>query len=492
MERGDALISHSEFRNTEFEWWREAMINFGLLGTYSLERSDTKKVLPSEASVKIFMVKKFKVITLGCKVNQFESESLAKHLQDSNWVPAGADDSADICIINTCTVTQKASMQSRQSIRQAVRANPCAKIIVTGCYADSDPDAIAKIGGVTTIADQKEKFDLPQIILTGDLTQQPARQPRIRQRPFEQLPALGLGNRSRPFLKIQDGCDAFCTYCIVPHIRGENRSMPMNNVMDSLDEIHRSGYRETVLTGIHLGRWGFDLEPATDLVSLIREIRRRKSVERVRLSSIEPGEVTDELIRTVREAQTGPGRICPHFHIPLQSGDNEILERMHRPYDRSQFHNKIDKIHQSIPNAAIGTDVLIGFPGESERAFRNTCDLIAALPITYLHVFPFSPRRGTPAYHYPNPVPPHVIKERCKQLRDIGLQKKSVFYNKFNNKLLEVVIEGKPESKNVGKKGMSENYIPVVLSGPAQPPNQIKKVVVERVSEDLTVLGRPV
>lgn len=437
------------------------------------------------------MGNKFKVITLGCKVNQFESEAMARQLEDSDWISAGADESADVCIVNTCTVTQKASMQSRQSIRQAVRANPCAKIVVTGCYATSDPDTIAGIEGVTSIADQEQKFNLAEKILAGNLSEEPADRKKNPNRPFEHLPALGLGSRSRPFLKIQDGCDAFCTYCIVPHTRGSSRSMPLENVIQSLEEIQRSGYCETVLTGIHLGRWGLDLQPAADLVSLLREIRNRSSVERLRLSSIEPAEVTDHLIQFVRKAQNGPARICPHFHIPLQSGDDEILSRMHRPYDRRLFRNKIQQIHSALPHAAIGTDVLVGFPGESDRAFRQTYELIADLPITYMHVFPFSPRKGTPAYHYPDHISPDLVKERCQKLRELGFIKKSIFYNKFNHEKLEVLIEGKPDAPTGGKKGMSANYIPVLLSGESLPPNRIAKVRIESVTEDLRVMGQP-
>ena len=436
--------------------------------------------------------RKFKVITLGCKVNQFESEALAKQLEDSDWITAGADEPADVCIVNTCTVTQKASMQSRQSIRQAVRANPCAKIVVTGCYATSDPDTIAGIEGVTTIADQMQKFELAEKILAGNLSQEPADRKKIRNRPFEHLPALGLGSRSRPFLKIQDGCDAFCTYCIVPHTRGSSRSMPLENVIQSLDEIHRSGYCETVLTGIHLGRWGLDLQPSSDLVSLLGQIRNHTSIERLRLSSIEPAEVTDDLIQFVCKSQNGPARICPHFHVPLQSGDDEILTRMHRPYDRKLFGDKIRHIHRALPDAAIGTDVLVGFPGESDLAFRQTYDLVADLPITYMHVFPFSPRKGTPAYHYPDPVSPDLVKVRCQMLRELGLIKKSEYYNKFNNKKLEVLIEGKPDARTGGKKGMSENYIPVLLSDASLPANRIAEVRIERVTEDLRVMGQPV
>ena len=437
------------------------------------------------------MGNKFKVITLGCKVNQFESESLAKQLEDCNWIAAEVDETADVCIVNTCTVTQKASMQSRQSIRQAVRANPCAKIVVTGCYATSDPETIAEIEGVTTIADQQQKFGLADKIVAGNLSEVPAGRSKNRNRPFEHLPALGLGSRSRPFLKIQDGCDAFCTYCIVPHTRGSSRSMPSENVIQSLAEIHRSGYCETVLTGIHLGRWGLDLQPASDLVSLLTEIRKRPSVERLRLSSIEPVEVTDDLIQLVRRAQNGPTRICPHFHIPLQSGDDEILSRMHRPYDRRLFRDKIRLIRSALPHAAIGTDVLVGFPGESDQAFQRTYDLIADLPITYMHVFPFSPRKGTPAYHYPDRVSPDLVKERSQKLRELGLIKKSIFYNKFNHQKLEVLIEGKPDVRTGGKKGMSENYIPVLLSGESLPPNRIAEVRIEGVTEDLKVMGRP-
>ena len=438
------------------------------------------------------MPKTFKIATLGCKVNQFESEAIARRLQDSDWAMAGEDEAADICIINTCTVTGKASMQSRQTIRQAVRANPCAKIIVTGCYAESEPDVLNSIKGVSEVVSQGRKFSLPDRILSGALEQACEIQADNDKTGFEHPPALGMGSRSRPFLKIQDGCDAYCSYCIVPYTRGSSRSMPLEDVFSCLSEIHRSGYAETVLTGIHLGRWGQDLVPRIDLLALLQEIRSRKSVDRVRLSSIEPAELSDELIRHVREARTGAGRICPHFHIPLQSGDDGVLERMRRPYTRRIFAERITRIHRALPDAAIGTDVLVGFPGESDAAFQQTFDLVAELPITYLHVFPFSARRKTPAYNFKNKVPNSIIKDRCKELRLLGKHKKSVFYNQFIDKTLEVLIEGRSDDPDCGRKGMSANYIPVVLGRGALPPNKVATVQVECVTEDLTVIGNAV
>jgi len=394
----------------------------------------------------------FSITTLGCKVNQSESDAIARQLQEAGLTPAGKGHTADLCIVNTCTVTGKASMQSRQSVRQAVRGNPGGRVIVTGCYAQTAPEKIAGISGVDAVIGQHRKHCVADLAL-GRTCERSTESHRA----LEALPAVQSG-RGRPFLKIQDGCESFCTYCIVPYTRGPSRSVPPQAVLDSLRQIHANGYAEAVLTGIHLGLYGRDLTPDTDLAALLERIGRESAIHRVRLSSIEPGELSGEILR--QAAGSGrSGRICPHFHIPLQSGDPEILRRMGRPYTPSFFTDLVAEIRSALPDAAIGSDVLVGFPGESEAAFQNTLETVAGAPLTYLHVFPFSPRKGTPAYRFSNRVAASEIKDRCRRLREIGVQKKFEFYRRFIAKPLEVVLETK-----VGDDlwlGTSENYIPV-------------------------------
>ncbi|MDY6791308.1 MAG: tRNA (N(6)-L-threonylcarbamoyladenosine(37)-C(2))-methylthiotransferase MtaB [Thermodesulfobacteriota bacterium] len=434
---------------------------------------------------------KFTITTLGCKVNQYESETIAQRLSDDGqWVILHDKEIADLCIINTCTVTQKASMQSRQAIRQAIRSHPRARIIVTGCYAQTEPEEIKKIKGVHHVIGHFDKHKLPDMILSGKENILPS--PDLKQtiHHFNPMPSVGLGYRTRPFLKIQDGCSDFCTYCIVPYARGASRSLEPKQVLDNIKKIHQAGYHEVVLTGIHLGHYGLDLgQRKLGLLDLLYRIRNSCTIDRIRLSSIEPFELTEDIIKLVAQSGTGPGKICHHFHIPLQSGDDFILKRMHRPYSRSFFIDLVEKIHKLLPDSAIGVDTLIGFPGESNRAFENTYSLIEQLPVSYLHVFPFSPRKGTPAYSYPDRVDSNVIKERCQEMRTLGKLKRNVFYHKFIGQTLDILIEGKQKKSKNLLKGITSNYIPVLVNGKDKLKNTMANVTIDEVNDSNQVFG---
>jgi threonylcarbamoyladenosine tRNA methylthiotransferase MtaB len=440
----------------------------------------------------------FSIITLGCKVNQYESESMAHEMVAAGFKKlerkqAATDKRFDICIINTCTVTQKASMQSKQAIRQVIRSNPEAVVIVTGCLAQTAPEEIQKIDGVRCIVGHADKYRIPAI--ASSMKPDNVSPPELIRRDIRdittyqdmRLPALG--SRTRPFLKIQDGCDAFCTYCIVPFARGPNRSMPMEQVIQHIRHIREAGYHEIVLTGIHLGRYGTDLSPKIDLTYLLKHLCGSESIDRIRLSSVEPLEITPGLIELVTRANKRPGQICPHFHIPLQSGDNEILKQMHRPYQQDDFRKIVLQIIETLPHAAIGADVLIGFPGETEDAFENTFLLLGELPLAYLHVFPFSPRKGTPAARYSNQVAPHIVKERCRKTRELGVQKRRAFLNKFLQQNMEVLVEETRDPHTGMLKGVTSNYIKVLLDGEDRQKNTIQTVHIERLFDDQTLLG---
>jgi threonylcarbamoyladenosine tRNA methylthiotransferase MtaB len=435
--------------------------------------------------------KKFKITTLGCKVNQSESESIARQLADSDMTQVGADEQADIFIINTCTVTGKASMQSRQAVRQAIRSNPRADIVVTGCYAQTAPEEIRQIEGINTIVGHGEKHRIAEMVGSNNCRRCESPESACREHRFQQMPALGYGNRARPVLKIQDGCNALCTYCIVPSARGPSRSLTVEAAIEGITQLENAGYQEVVLTGIHLGCYGHDLNPPSDLLSLLKRIRDTRTIDRIRLSSIEPCEISSELIRFVAQTDSETARICPHFHIPLQSGDNDILRKMHRPYTREFFRRLVREIHRHVPNAALGVDVLIGFPGETEGAFKRTYSLIQELPVTYLHVFPFSPRKGTAAYNYPDRIPAAVVQQRCRKMRQIGNIKKSEFYNKFINKTLEVLIESNNTYFDGYVKGTSSNYIPVLVQSDPNLINSIIQVKVQQVDAKLNVIANP-
>ncbi len=433
---------------------------------------------------------KFFLTTLGCKVNQFESVALAQSLKQYGWLQSTDGKNVDLFIINTCTVTQKASSQSRQAIRKAIRSNPDARIVVTGCYAQTEADKIKKIRGVSHVIGQQDKSKIPRILsgLTEKITRKEidiSSKDQDRQNFFLLHPVTGWTSRTRPFLKIQDGCDAHCTYCIVPIARGRSRSMPFSEVLGNMEELGAAGFKETVLTGIHLGCYGLDLTPKTDLFKLLKAIEEQKSVKRIRLSSIEPRELTKHIIKLA----TNSHNICPHFHIPLQSGDDRILKKMKRPYTAAFFRDLVNQIHVLIPHAAIGVDTLIGFPGETQKVFENTYALIKELPITYLHVFPFSPRKQTPAASYPNQVKPDILKARCSKMRGLGKTKKRAFYKKFIGQTVEVLVEGKRDLKTGYLKGLTSNYIPVLVQGEDKLMNTFINAKIEKLNRNDTVSG---
>jgi len=431
---------------------------------------------------------RFTITTLGCKVNQYESDAIAQRLKNLGYVTVGSEDPADLCIINTCTVTQKASMQSRQAVRQFIRSNPQAQIVVTGCYAQTEPDELKKINGVHHIIGHGDKHNIPDIVLSPPKNlPSPAliRQNILHEQYFKQIPVTVFGSRTRPFLKIQDGCDTFCTYCIVPYARGRSRSMPFESVLKNIHCLKQAGFHEVVLTGVHLGAYGLDLSPQTSLTALLDHIRISNAMDRVRLSSIEPHELTQTIIELIAKTEI----FCDHFHIPLQSGDDRILESMHRPYTSSLFRNLIVKIKDQVPDPAIGVDILIGFPGETEKAFENTYSLIETLPVTYLHVFPFSSRPGTPASRYPQKVPQKTIKTRCEKMRRLGNEKKRIFYETFMEKTVEILIESKRDNATGLLKGITSNYIPVHIAGKDDLFNTMVRVVIEKIEKNNTVFG---
>jgi len=431
---------------------------------------------------------KFKITTLGCKVNQAESEAVALDLLSSKWLTARESEEADICIVNTCAVTQKAAMQSRQAVRRAIRANPNAQIFVTGCYAQTAPQEIKAIDGVNYIVGHGEKHAIGHMIRSGgDRT--PGQAISIcgdirRKRPFASMPIANTVLRTRTFLKIQDGCDAFCTYCIVPYARGRSRSMPLADIVDNIGKLAKAGYREVVLTGIHLGAYGHDLSPVTDLATAMERIKEVRPIERVRLSSIEPFEFTAKVLQQTLNSDI----FCRHFHIPLQSGDAGILKNMGRPYSPQFFGDLINKIHRFLPDAAIGVDALIGFPGESDSAFENTYNLIEKLPISYLHVFPFSARPGTRAANLPDKVDAGISKDRCQRMRILGDEKRMKFYQGFVGQVLPILIETEREASTNLLKGISSNYLPVLIDAGDSLKNKIVDVKIQRL-EGMTLFG---
>ncbi|MDY7030311.1 MAG: tRNA (N(6)-L-threonylcarbamoyladenosine(37)-C(2))-methylthiotransferase MtaB [Thermodesulfobacteriota bacterium] len=390
------------------------------------------------------------ITTLGCKVNKCDSAVIYGLLKRSGYDIVPFHQRADIYIINTCTVTQRADYQSRQLIKRSYRLNPSARIIVTGCYAQRAPQDIKAIPGVDHVVGIGDVGKLVRAI------ECPSERDVLQDTPDV---ATVLPEHTRAFLKVQDGCDSYCSYCVIPHTRGKSRSVSQEEIMRQILRLTESGYKEIVLTGIHLGAYGFDLRPSTNLTNLIRSMDEKSLPCRIRLSSIEPMEFNDDLIDIISSSPT----ICNHLHIPLQSGDDGILKRMRRPYDSIFFKEQTARLISAIPDLNIGLDVIVGFPGETEENFENTVRFIEDLPIGYLHIFPYSRRPGTPAADFSHQVDSRIIKERARIMRRLGNKKKEEFYMGFHGKVLSVLIESKREKETGFLKGFSQNYIPVLV-----------------------------
>ncbi|MCD6353421.1 MAG: tRNA (N(6)-L-threonylcarbamoyladenosine(37)-C(2))-methylthiotransferase MtaB [Proteobacteria bacterium] len=403
------------------------------------------------------------IATLGCKANQYDSEIIREAFEEKNFGIVSFSDVADIYVINTCTVTGKTDYQSRQLIRRAHRINPNAKIVVTGCYAQVAPHDLKKIPGVSLVVGNSDKSKISDLLINTaiDKDTRIVVNPFEKSCPFPEEKIKRFFSKTRFFLKIQDGCNAHCSYCIIPTSRGPSRSMNPKTVLELLRRIGSSGYKEVVLTGIHLGAYGLDLPSPTTLFQLLQQIEKEKPIPRVRLSSIEPNEVDQKLIDLIGSSEI----ICPHLHLPLQSGDNAILRRMNRPYSSEDFRQLIKNVADSIPDLNVGVDVIVGFPGEEECQFQQTFQLIKELPVAYLHVFPFSPRKGTAAARFSERIAGNTVKSRGSLLRILGSEKRRAFYKSYLNKKLRVLIESRREKNRDLLKGFSRNYIPVLVDG---------------------------
>ena len=425
---------------------------------------------------------KIAMATLGCKTNQSDAACLASELVSQGHEIVPFRQAADVYIIHTCTVTQKTDYQSRQLIRRAIAGNPGAQVIVTGCYAQVSPEPLLSIAGVDFVVGVGEQKKIPGIL--GSKT----RRKEIRllsssledERCFEDTRLPRFAERSRAYLKVQDGCNSFCSYCIVPYARGRNRSLPLESALSKARDLASQGFKEIILTGIHLGTYGEDLAPPQSLLHLLQALGGENMDIRVRLSSVEPTEFTPALI----EFLAGSKKVCPHLHIPLQSGDDGILRRMNRNYSGALFETLVNRLVRAIPDLAIGLDVIAGFPGEDGKAFENTVNRIAKLPIAYLHVFPFSARKGTPAASFSGQVPSAVIKVRCQALRGLGEEKRRFFYSTFRGRNLKVLVESKKDCPSGMLRGYSENYIPVLVQAGDEYINQEVEVRVTEVSEE--------
>lgn len=402
-------------------------------------------------------MRKISVVTLGCKVNQYDTAALLNHLPPSEFAKNERfDEPADVYVIDTCTVTHKADSEARNYVYRAKRSNPRGVVIVTGCYAQVSPEQISSMEQVDYVIGNSHKFSsLLGIIRRGEVQSEPkvliSDIFKEKKRKFDTPDIRFFPDRTRAFLKVQDGCNYACTFCVIPRARGRSRSLEADEVISRLKTLARAGYKEVVLTGVHLASYGRDI--GSDLVSLLEEIEECRAVGRVRLSSLDPADTTEELISFVSNSET----VCPSFHVALQSGDKDILRKMRRRYSPEQFLECTDSIRDALPEASIGTDIMVGFPGETQKQFENSRNVAAKSELTYFHVFPYSIRKMTPAANMKDQISPQVKKQRAAELRSLGKTKKENFYRKFIGKTLDAIVESKSNCT-------TKNYMNVKLT----------------------------
>ena len=418
------------------------------------------------------------IATLGCKVNQYESASFQTGFEELGLGLVKMTENPDVCVVNTCAVTAKAGAQSRRLVRKVLREHPKARVVVTGCFSQIASQEIVELAQrpicivgngykhlLVDIAVASQNCDLEMYM--GDIGSR---------KEICDLPVRRFADRTRAYLRVQDGCNRFCSYCIVPYSRGRCRSQSPEKVLEQVGVFAAEGYKELVVTGIHTGAYGHDLSPRMELLDLLKEMARRFPDLRYRLSSLEPTEISDELLDFMAAADC----MMPHFHIPLQSGDDGVLKRMNRRYAGADFAEIVRRCAARLPGAAFGIDVLAGFPGESEAAFRNTYDLLDSLPVTYLHVFPYSPRPGTVAASMTDQIPGPVKDERVAILKQLAHKKKTAFYAQQVGSVQKVLAEN-ARNKYRRMRGFSENYVPVFFKAPAESANQVVSVRIDRV-----------
>jgi len=450
-------------------------------------------------------VSSFYVENFGCRATQADGAAIEQQFRDQGLVRSDAPTEADFVVLNTCAVTAAAEQDARAAIRRIRRQNPDCKIVITGCYAQRAPAELAALDGVSQVVGNSHKHTLAQIALAGtsetnisqnrefipvsDLERSGANRQGHTEIFVSDIfahtqllaaPVFDSANeRTRPNLKIQDGCNNRCSFCIIPSLRGRSRSLPIKDVLREVSQLVEAGYREIVLSGINLGRWGKDLNVerqapwpvwpsearqwTNSFKDLIRAILSHTSIEKLRISSVEPMDWTDSLIQLVAESP----RIAKHAHVPMQSGSDSVLRRMHRKYRPWHYREKIEKIRAAMPDAAIGADVMVGFPGETDAEFEETRRMIGDLPFTYLHVFTFSARPGTPAATMPNQVPVHIARERNRILRELATEKKLAFMRSFVGRELQAITLNVMGEDDDGPwtEALTDNYLKMRVRG---------------------------
>ena len=422
--------------------------------------------------------------TLGCRLNQVDTEEMKGRLEADGFRMASAGEEPDVVVVNTCTVTSRADVSDRQAIRRLARAHPGARLVVTGCWAQTDPDAAAAVPGVHLVVGNADKHRL------GDLLRAPASAlPRLRVSPLADArmappaPRPAASTRSRAFLKVQEGCQHRCAFCIVPRARGRSRSQEPKVILDQVRLLVEAGHPEVVLTGVDMGHYGADLVPRTTLAALLREMVEIPGLRWVRLSSLLPAYFTPELIDVVTSSPV----VAPHVHVPLQSGSDAILRRMRRPYTAAMYRRMVERLLALRPGMGLGTDLIAGHPGEQEADFEETVALVKALPFSYLHVFPYSDRSGTEAARLDGHVDPRTVARRSRRLRELGQDKNRSFRRAMVGAAVEVLVLETRDRATGRLVGLAGNYVEVQFPGPDALMRSMQTVRVTDAGDDGTL-----
>lgn len=426
------------------------------------------------------------IFTLGCKVNQYETEAMAELFENNGYDIVDEDENADVYVINTCTITNLGDRKSRQFIRRAKNKNPDAVIAVVGCYAQTSPDEVMSIEEVDLVIGTKDrnrivelsqqvKENREKINIVADI---------MEQREFEEMEIDDIEGRTRAFLKIQDGCNQYCSYCIIPYARGPIRSRKLDNILSEVEKLVKKGFKEVVLTGIHVASYGKDIGEIR-LIDIIEKVHEISGIERIRLSSIEPTIMTKDFLDRIIKLP----KVCDHFHLSLQSGSNSVLKRMNRKYTTEEYKKIVELIREYMPNVGITTDIIVGFPEETEEEFDETCRFVEEIGFSRIHVFPYSPRKGTPAAKHKNQIPGDIKHQRSKKLIKIGEENTIKFINRFIGSTLDVLFEEESKQGSEFIEGYTTNYIRVLSKSSTSLEGEILPVRLE-ISEGENLIGK--
>jgi len=422
--------------------------------------------------------------TLGCKVNQYETDAMAESFRNNGYEIKNHNEISDIYVINTCSVTNLGERKSRQFIRRAKKENPESIICVVGCYAQISPEEVSNIEGVDLIIGTKEKSKIVELCekVKKENTKINTVENVMNITKFEELESNSIQENTRAYIKIQEGCNQFCSYCIIPYARGPIRSREFDNIIKEAKTLVDKGFKELVLTGIHVASYGKDLGE-TSLIDVIEAVHKIQGLERIRLSSIEPMLITEEFMNRLKKLE----KVCPHFHLSLQSGSDTVLYRMNRKYNTKEYKERVDIIRNFMPDAAITTDIIVGFPGETEQEFQETYNFVKQIEFASVHVFKYSKREGTPAANHKDQVHGTIKNDRSKKLIELTSREHLDFMQKFLGTEREILIE--TSSKKSGyMEGYTDNYIRVAIKGNKELENEIINTKLIEIDDD-KVLG---